>query len=177
MDALFDREHRLVKLFDPPFAGKEHPGYIESYGPGFRENGGQYTHGAVWLVLALLRADKPGEAWELLRALLPAEAVKDTAVYRAEPFVLSADVYAAPGHEGEAGWSWYTGAAGWLLRAVTEELLGLRLKNGRLYLAPRLPPEWSGCSVIYRGLRIEIAGARITVNGKPWDGKGIALPS
>ena len=177
IEALFDRENRLVKLFDPPFAGKEHPGYIESYGPGFRENGGQYTHGAVWLVLALLKAEKPGEAWELLRALLPAEAEKDTAVYRAEPFVLSADVYAAPGHEGEAGWSWYTGAAGWLLRTVTEELLGLTLKNGRLYLAPRLPPEWSGCSVVYRGLRIEIAGARITVNGKPWDGKGIALPA
>jgi len=146
---LFDREHGLIKLFDPPFAGAEQPGYIASYGPGFRENGGQYTHAALWLALALARRDRREEAWEILSALLPGG--KDAAVYLAEPFVLAADVYSAAGHEGEAGWSWYTGAAGWMLRIVAEELLGLRLRGGDLTLLPRLPKALCPCTVRYRG--------------------------
>ena len=151
---LFDREHRLVKLFDPPFAGMERPGYIASYGPGFRENGGQYTHAALWLALALLRRDRRDEAWDILAALLPDE--RDVDVYQAEPFVLAADVYSAPGHVGEAGWSWYTGAAGWMLRIVTEELFGLRLRDGEPALRPRLPAALLPCSVRYRGKTLHI---------------------
>ena len=146
---LFDREHGIVKLFDPPFAGKAKPGYISSYGPGFRENGGQYTHAAVWLAQALLVRDRREEAWEVLSALLPAE--KDPARYLCEPYVLAADVYAAPGHAGEGGWSWYTGAAGWLLRVVTEDLLGLRLRDGKLTAAPRLPEALKPCAVRWQG--------------------------
>lgn len=116
---LIDRTHGLVRLFDPPYSPEEEsPGYISSYGEGFRENGGQYTHGAVWLAMALHRAGRRDEAREILRMLLPEG--HDLKRYGAEPFVLAADVYAAPGHEGEAGWSWYTGSAGWFLRAARE---------------------------------------------------------
>ena len=170
---LFDREHGLLKLFDPPFAGKEQPGYIAGYGPGFRENGGQYTHGALWLVMALLRRERRAEAWELLSALLPAG--KDVSRYLCEPFVLAADVYSAPGHEGEGGWSWYTGSAGWLWRIVTEELLGLKLRDGLLYIAPRLPEDWPGCAVQFHGHEIAICGDAVRVDGKAYHGEGIPL--
>ena len=132
---LFDTTSGVVKLFDPPFenCGRS-PGYIESCGPGFRENGGQYTHGAVWLAIACLRRGRTGTGRAILEALLPEN--HDPAAYLAEPFVLPADVYAAPGHAGEAGWTWYTGSAGWYFRAVTEELLGLRLRDGVLTAKP-----------------------------------------
>ncbi len=146
---LFDRKARIVKLFDPPFDGRSDPGYITSYGPGFRENGGQYTHAAVWLAQALLRRDRREEAWEVLSALLPGE--RDPAEYLCEPYVLAADVYTAHGHVGEGGWSWYTGAAGWFLRVVTEEVLGLRLRGGQVQLSPRLPGALRGSTVRYQG--------------------------
>jgi cyclic beta-1,2-glucan synthetase len=136
-EQLFDREHKLIKLFTPPFENcSRSPGYIESYGPGFRENGGQYTHGAVWLAIACLRRGMTETGREILEALLPEN--HDLSRYMAEPFVLPADVYSAAGHEGEAGWTWYTGSAGWYFRAVSEELLGLKLKNGRLSVEPVL---------------------------------------
>ena len=119
LERLVDREHGLVKLFDPPYGPEEDsPGYITSYGEGFRENGGQYTHGAVWLAMALHRSGRSAEAREILRLLLPEG--HDLTRYGAEPFALPADVYAAPGREGEAGWTWYTGSAGWYLRAARE---------------------------------------------------------
>ena len=119
LERLWDREHGLIRLFDPPYGPEERsPGYISSYGEGFRENGGQYTHGAVWLALALHRAGRRDEARAMLRALLPE--AHDAARYGAEPYVLAADLCAAPGHEGEAGWTWYTGSAGWFLRAARE---------------------------------------------------------
>ena len=118
-ERLVDREHGLVRLFDPPYGpDEESPGYITSYGEGFRENGGQYTHGAVWLAMALHRSGRSAEAREILRLLLPEG--HDLTRYGAEPFALPADVYAAPGREGEAGWTWYTGSAGWYLRAARE---------------------------------------------------------
>ncbi|MBQ9412378.1 MAG: hypothetical protein IJU29_04670 [Oscillospiraceae bacterium] len=172
-EALYDREHGLVRLFTPPFAGQEHPGYLESYGPGFRENGGQYTHGALWLVMALLRCGKTELGWELLRAMLPAD--KTPAPWECEPFVLSADVYAAPGHAGQAGWSWYTGAAGWMLRVVTEDLLGLRLRDGRLTIQPNLPRSWSGYTAVCGRLRIEVRETQVLVNGREWHGCPLSL--
>ena len=111
---LFDRETGVVKLFDPPFSeSTEHAGYVNSYGEGFRENGGQYTHGAIWLALACLEHGLRREGEEMLLALL-----KRGVNYGAEPFVLAADVYSNPYRAGEAGWTWYTGSAGWYLRAA-----------------------------------------------------------
>ncbi len=147
---LYDRENGLVRLFTPPFKPQTpDPGYITSYGPGFRENGGQYTHGAVWLAMALLRTGRIDEGWAVLRALLPDG--RDALRYGAEPYVAAADVYGAPGHEGQAGWSWYTGSAGWLLRVALGELLGLRMEKGRLVVSPRLPSDWDGYTLALRG--------------------------
>ena len=130
-ERLFDEAHGLVRLFTPPFAGEgPDPGYIRACGPGFRENGGQYTHGAIWLGMALLRAGLREEGQKLLLALLPAR--HDGAIWQAEPYVVAADVSANCDHYGTANWSWYTGSAGWFFRAVLESLLGLRLESGRL---------------------------------------------
>jgi len=141
VERLFKRDEGLVLLFDPPFENSQpYPGYIESYGPGFRENGGQYTHAAVWLVMALLKQDRPDEAIELIKALIPEG--KSTDIYQGEPYVLAADVYSNPACRGMAGWTWYTGAAGWFWRVIAEELMGLRLENGRIVPRPCLPGEW-----------------------------------
>lgn len=174
-ERLYDGSNGLVKLFDPPFSGDgAAPGYIASYGPGFRENGGQYTHGAIWLATALLRTGQADRAWEILRAMLPAG--RDVLRYKAEPFVLAADVYSAGGHEGEAGWSWYTGSAGWMLRTVTRELLGLKLRRGLLTIEPNLPADWPECEAVFRGLRIRIAHGGVTVDGQSYNGGALALP-
>ncbi len=170
---LFDPKHRLVKLFDPPFAGREEPGYVRAYGPGFRENGGQYTHGALWLISALFKRGRTEEGWELLSAILPA--AQDARVYRGEPFVLAADVCAAAGREGEAGWTWYTGSAGWFFRIVTEDLLGWKLRRGRLYPAPVLPAAWRGYTARCRGHEICVRDGAVTVDGRPCGPDGIRL--
>ncbi len=121
-DALFDREAGVIKLLTPPFTGTERdPGYIASYPPGVRENGGQYTHAACWYLLALAMRGDVDEAREALRALLPASRARDRAaadVYRVEPYVLAADIYGEPPFLGRGGWTWYTGSASWLLCAV-----------------------------------------------------------
>lgn len=149
VNALFDAEHKLIRLFAPSFEDAEpYPGYIESYGPGFRENGGQYTHGAIWLIMALLRENRADEALPLLEALIPEN--RDLPNYEGEPFVLAADVYSNPDNAGKAGWTWYTGSAGWFFRLVVEELLGLKLENGALTLSPRLPSSWEGCQLRLR---------------------------
>lgn len=128
---LVDGERSLVKLLDPPFsADEERFGYIACYGEGCRENGGQYTHAAVWLARACFLAGRADAGREILSMLLPES--RDAARCGAEPYVLPADVCAAPGREGEAGWTWYTGSAGWYFRTVTENLLGLRRREGRI---------------------------------------------
>ena len=138
---LRDEAHGLVRLFDPPYSPDERrPGYLVSYGEGLRENGGQYTHGAVWLAMACFRVGRAEDGLRLLETLLPE--TKDPVRYAAEPFVLAADVSAAPGREGEAGWSWYTGSAGWFFRVAAQDLLGLRLLGGKLVFEPRLPASF-----------------------------------
>ena len=118
LDALWDREKRLIRIYAPPFLPEERaPGYVSTYGPGFRENGGQYTHAAVWLALALLRAGRREEAAALAEDIALSLQSDE---YGAEPFVLPADIAYAPGKEGRAGWSWYTGAAGWYYRLLRE---------------------------------------------------------
>ena len=174
---LVDRENRLVRLFDPPFSPDEpYPGYISSYGEGFRENGGQYTHGAIWLAMACFRRGRPDAGFEILNLLLPEN--HDLRVYGGEPFVLAADVYAAPGHEGEAGWTWYTGSSGWYFRAVAEEMLGLRLSGGKLYIRPNLPAAIEGYTASWTDFsgavhRIKVKGGEITVDGEKYSGQGI----
>ena len=151
---LTQEKDRLVKLFAPPFNGLEQPGYIRAYLPGVRENGGQYTHAAVWLASACLRCGETELGWRLLEALLPGG--REERVYQAEPYVLAADVYAHPDMPGRAGWTWYTGAAGWYLRTVIEELLGLHVRGGILTVEPRLPESWPGYT------------ATLKAGGKEW---------
>lgn len=173
---LFDREHNVVRLFDPPITRRTpETGYVRSYGAGLRENGGQYTHGALWLAMALLRTGRTDEGAQILRAVLPA--AHDPARYEGEPYVLAADV-AAGDNAGVAGWTWYTGAAGWYLRITAEELLGLHLRGGVLYPEPRLPDGWPECTVRWRdgaGLlhTIRLRPDGVTVDEKPYDGGGI----
>ena len=167
---LFDRERGIVKLFAPPFENDDgRTGYIGSYGPGFRENGGQYTHGALWLCMAALRIGMPDEAYAMLSAMNPS--LRDTETYGAEPYVIPADVYYSQGHEGRAGWSWYTGSAGWYFRVVVEEMLGIKLRDGRLCVEPNLPCGWESYSAVYKAAngaeyKIEVAGGEVMINGK-----------
>ena len=149
LDRLVDRQEKLVKLLDPPYSHRERsPGYIVGYGEGFRENGGQYTHGAVWLAMAALRRGRVEQGYEILQTLLPENHAPGR--YAAEPFVLAADVYSATGRQGEAGWSWYTGSALWYFRVVTRELLGLKLRDGKLHIEPRLPAALPSYSATWR---------------------------
>ncbi len=174
---LFDRENGLVRLFDPPFSGSgRDPGYIRSYGPGFRENGGQYTHAAIWLAQACFKRGRANDGWEILRCILPEE--HDLRRYTAEPFVIPADVYTCPGHVGEAGWTWYTGSSGWYFRVFTEELLGLRPWHGMIYIRPCLPDDFPDCRVRLlcrngNAHDIVIGRGGIRLDGGIYDGKGI----
>jgi cellobiose phosphorylase len=151
---LVRRDAGLVQLLDPPFdKSPMDPGYIKGYVPGVRENGGQYTHAAIWATMAFAELGDSTRAWELLRMINPVNHSLDAVqmdVYKVEPYVVSADVYAVPPHTGRGGWSWYTGSAGWMYRLIVESLLGLRLEAGKLRFAPVLPPEWEGFSVEYR---------------------------
>ncbi len=183
---LVDRKNKIVKLFSPPFyGGPENPGYIKGYVPGVRENGGQYTHAAVWFSLAHYKVGDAEKGFELLDMLNPVghtETLPDVKTYRGEPYVLSADVYSNPSHVGMAGWSQYTGAAGWFFKVMTEELLGIKRKNNVLYIEPSLPRSWNGygAQMDIDGTRIALTvekdGDRLTVDGKacefvPLDGK------
>ena len=148
VNTLFDEDDRVVRLFDPPFShGMSIPGYIKGYSPGFRENGGQYTHGAIWLSMGLFLEGMTDEGWQILEALLPQG--RPDEIYRTEPYVLAADVYYAPGHVGRGGWTWYTGAAGWFKRVALENLLGLKLSGGKLIVTPSLPSGWVGFEAVW----------------------------
>jgi len=151
---LVRRDAGLVQLLDPPFDKSPlDPGYIKGYVPGVRENGGQYTHAAIWATMAFAELGDSARAWELLRMINPVSHGSDATemdVYKVEPYVVSADVYGVEPHVGRGGWSWYTGSAGWMYRLIVESLLGLRLEAARLRFAPVLPVEWEGFSLDYR---------------------------
>lgn len=181
LEHLVDWEHGLIRLFTPPFVGKgPSPGYVAAYPAGIRENGGQYTHAAVWLCMALLREGRVDEGYALLRLLNPAEkCTQESAAdrYLREPYAMAGDVSTAKGIEGRGGWSLYTGAAGWYYRAVVEELLGIRLREGVLHLEPRLPSGWHGYSATLTldGAVIALtvsdtAPSGLTVDGIPAEG-------
>jgi cellobiose phosphorylase len=151
---LVDRDGRLILLFTPPFDDEPlDPGYIKGYLPGIRENGGQYTHAATWVVQAVALLRQSRGAFELLQMLNPirhAEDPKGVELYKVEPYVLAGDVYSRPPHVGRGGWTWYTGSAAWLYRTVLEVILGLQRRGDRLSVDPRVPPEWPGFEIVYR---------------------------
>ena len=151
---LMHRDSQLVQLFTPPFDKSElNPGYVKGYIPGVRENGGQYTHAAVWAAMAFAAMGDSKRAWELFSLLNPiahGTAPEQMQVYKVEPYVMAADVYAAPPHTGRGGWTWYTGASGWMYRLITESLLGLQLQVDMLRFTPCLPPTWETFKIHYR---------------------------
>ncbi|HMW30579.1 MAG TPA: glucoamylase family protein, partial [Plasticicumulans sp.] len=178
---LVRREAGIIQLFDPPFSGHGplDPGYIRGYLPGVRENGGQYTHSAVWAVMAFAALGERQRAWELFDLINPLNRTRDAAGierYRAEPYVMAADVYGVEPHTGRGGWTWYTGSAGWMYRLLLESLLGLTRHADALRLDPLLPDGWPGYTLTYRHgasrWHIEVSrgrggeGAQLSVDGR-----------
>jgi cyclic beta-1,2-glucan synthetase len=162
---LVRRDARVVLLLTPPFDHTTHdPGYIKGYIPGVRENGGQYTHAALWTVIALARLGLGDEAMELFHMINPINHMRTPEgleQYRAEPYVIAADVYAHPMHLGRGGWTWYTGSAGWMYRAAIEEVLGLRRHGATFSLAPGIPALWPEFSI-----RWTVAGSSYDITVK-----------
>jgi cyclic beta-1,2-glucan synthetase len=152
---LVSEEEGLIRLLTPAFDETPHdPGYIKGYVPGVRENGGQYTHAALWAVKALAEAGRNERAARLMQMLSPVShgrTPEEVAVYQVEPYVIAADVYGVAPHVGRGGWTWYTGSAGWMYRVVLESILGFHLEGGAtLVLCPHIPDAWPGFRIRYR---------------------------
>jgi len=182
----------LVQLLDPPFDRRgPNPGYIAGYVPGVRENGGQYTHSAVWAAMAFAALGDAASAWQVMDLINPlnhGRTADQVEVYKVEPYVVAADVYSVAPHAGRGGWTWYTGSAGWMYRLIVESLLGLTLQvdddGARLLIRPCLPAGWTGYRVDYRFrdtpycIEIDCAGdaaPSVTLDGDQHPGGGIAL--
>ncbi|HET7696560.1 MAG TPA: glucoamylase family protein [Vicinamibacterales bacterium] len=152
-DRLVREEDGLVLLLTPPFDRMEpSPGYIRGYLPGVRENGGQYTHAALWNVLAFATLGDGDRAFEMFSLLNPVNhgrTPEEVMRYRAEPYVVAADVYSAPPHTGRGGWTWYTGSAGWMHRVAVEAILGINIRNGALHIDPCIPGTWREFEVVF----------------------------
>ena len=153
-ELLVRRDMKLIQLFDPPF---DHPaldpGYIAGYLPGVRENGGQYTHAAIWTIMAFALAGQIDKAWELFHLINPlnhSDTPEKVSVYRVEPYVMAADVYAMAPYQGRGGWTWYTGSAAWTYRLIIETFIGWRQTGEQLWFEPRLPASWGEFRVHYR---------------------------
>jgi cellobiose phosphorylase len=184
-------EGKLIQLFDPPFdRGALQPGYIKGYVPGIRENGGQYTHAATWVVLAVAlqgRGDRALELWNMLNPIYHATTSAEVQRYKVEPYVVCADVYGVPPHTGRGGWTWYTGSASWLYRVALEAILGFRLAGDALRVEPCVPSRWPGYEITYRHqsatyrIRVENAAATgrgvrsVTVDGRPVEDDAVPL--
>ncbi len=169
---------RLALLFTPPFdKTAQDPGYIKAYPPGVRENGGQYTHAGLWLVMAFAALGEGGKAGRLFAMLNPINHARtryDVLRYKVEPYVVAADISAKPPHAGRGGWSWYTGSSGWMQRAGMESIIGLRLQAGTLLFDPCIPAEWPGFEVT---LRHGAASYEIRVENPEGFERGIAQAS
>jgi cellobiose phosphorylase len=188
---LIRRDVGLILLFDPPFDHSSlNPGYIKGYFPGVRENGGQYTHGAIWTTIAFALLGESDRAWELFTLLNPVHhsaTPAEIATYKVEPYVVAADIYAVAPHTGRGGWTWYTGSAGWMYRLLLETLLGVNLEGNQLRLTPSLPGTWSTFTLHYRyrqtpyHIRItRLDGSpqgtsRLTLDGQPIAGNLLPL--
>jgi cyclic beta-1,2-glucan synthetase len=151
---LIDRKNGLMMLFTPPFDKTPlDPGYIKGYPTGIRENGGQYTHAALWSILAYAmqgEGDKAAELFAMLNPINRAATPADTERYKVEPYVVSADIYSAPQHLGRGGWTWYTGSSGWMHRVGLERILGFRVQGKVLILDPCIPRGWPRFEITYR---------------------------
>jgi cellobiose phosphorylase len=190
-ERLVHPDDKLIQLFDPPFdRGPLQPGYIKGYVPGIRENGGQYTHGATWVVLATAlqgRGDRALELWNLINPIYHATTPAEVQHYKVEPYVVCADIYGAPPHTGRGGWTWYTGSAGWLYRVALEAILGIHPSGDTLRVEPCIPTRWPEYEVAYRHgsttYRIRVdnpAGAgrgvrSVLVDGQPVPGGVVSL--
>jgi cyclic beta-1,2-glucan synthetase len=187
---LVRRDHALIQLLDPPFDKSNlNPGYIKGYVPGVRENGGQYTQGAIWASMAFAALGDSRRAWELFGIINPvnhSKSPEEIAAYKVEPYVVAADVYALSPHTGRGGWTWYTGSAGWMYQLIVESLLGLRLEVDKLRFAPCLPADWKAFKLHYRYretvYHIAVlqaiaakAGMTVAVDGIERDDKAIPL--
>ncbi len=175
LEQLVDEDSAIIKLFSPPFANtRQNPGYVRAYPPGIRENGGQYTHSAVWFVMALLEQGRVEEGYELLRMLNPAYRCSNEELalrYKLEPYYMAADIYDGK-VAGRGGWSIYTGAAAWYYRVVTESLCGIHRRGGELHFSPRLPEGWQGYN-----LQISLDGTSVAVRVQRAEPEGAtALP-
>jgi len=186
---LVRRDARLIQLLTPPFDTSDlEPGYVKGYVPGVRENGGQYTHAAIWTTMAFAMRGDRERAWELFAMLNPVNhgtQPDEIERYKVEPYVMCADIYAAPPHTGRGGWSWYTGAAGWMYRLTVETLLGLQLEVDRLRIAPCIPLHWDSYKIHYRyrdtvyHITVRRVGeqaqqvSRVTLDGVPLPGVGV----
>ena len=141
-------------LLTPPFDKTSHdPGYIKGYLPGVRENGAQYSHAALWSVLATARLGRRDRAFELFQMINPlthARTPEEVATYKVEPYVVAADVYTAAGHLGRGGWTWYTGSASWMYRVGLEEILGFTRRGNKLHIRPCVPTGWPSYTIDYR---------------------------
>ena len=151
---LVRRRDALIQLLDPPFDKSNlDPGYIKGYVPGVRENGGQYTHAAIWTAMAFAALGDNRRAWEMLAIINPVNhgaTPESVGTYKVEPYVIAADVYAVSPHTGRGGWTWYTGSAGWMYRLIVGSILGLRIETDKLQFAPCLPAHWKEFKVHYR---------------------------
>jgi cellobiose phosphorylase len=186
---LVRRDSKLIQLLFPPFDKSSlEPGYIKGYVPGVRENGGQYTHAAIWTTMAFARLGDKERAWELFSMLNPINRGSqpgDIERYKVEPYVMSADIYAASPHTGRGGWTWYTGAAGWMYRLTVETLLGLQREGENLRILPCIPSDWDFYKIHYRygdtfyHINISCNGentgpqTRVTIDGVQVDGDGL----
>jgi cyclic beta-1,2-glucan synthetase len=188
---LLNRGSQTLLLLAPPYDhGEQDPGYIKAYVPGIRENGGQYTHAAIWFVMASARLGNGDEAVELFHMLNPINRTRTAASlerYMAEPYAVAGDVYTNPLHAGRAGWTWYTGAAGWMYRAGLESILGLRRLGSVFEIDPCVPASWNDYSISWRigTTRYEISVsnpdrrcrgvAEATLDGAPVDPHAIPI--
>jgi len=188
---LVREDARLLMLLSPPFDKTAHdPGYIKGYLPGVRENGAQYTHAALWSVLATAMRGEGDRAFELFQMLNPlthACTAEDVAIYKVEPYVVAADVYTATGHVGRGGWTWYTGSASWMYRVGVEAILGFQKRGDTLFIEPSAPATWPEYTIEYRHGRsvyqiqvlspaaVQRDGAEVTLDGRPLDHPGIPL--
>jgi len=185
---LVRRDSKLIQLLDPPFDRSNlNPGYIKGYIPGVRENGGQYTHAAVWAAMAFAKLGDREHAWELMTLMNPvnhAASPEEISIYKVEPYVVAADVYALAPNAGRGGWTWYTGSAGCMYRLIVESLLGLKLEADKLLLAPCLPAEWRSLKIDYRYretayhitlFQTQEGDCKMTLDGASCDGMAIRL--
>jgi cyclic beta-1,2-glucan synthetase len=195
MDAVFEHlvkePERLLLLFTPPLDKTPHdPGYIKGYLPGVRENGGQYTHAALWTIgafAALGDAHRAHHLFQLINPILRSDTFVKAQQYKVEPYAISADVYNVAPHVGRGGWTWYTGSASWMLQVGIEAILGLRLAKDSLHLAPCLPPAWSGFTAklrygssdyhiqVEKGTGAGEGERQVTLDGEPCRGDSIPL--